>query len=332
MSTAAKVSVLFGITLLSLVAAAWWYSLYVPGPAHRGPLPPLTAGETALASRLRGHVTAIASRPHNTRYYEDLVKSALYIEGELAGLGYKPLRQTYEADGREVWNIEATVEPENPSPQTPSIVIGAHYDSAGDAPGANDNGSGTAALTEIARLLKSQPAPKQRLRLVFFVNEEPPYFHTDLMGSRRYAALIKERGEQVSGMISLETLGAFSDTPGSQTYPPPFGLVLPDTANFISFVAMPGSRAWMHKIIGSFRSHAKFPAIGAVAPASVQGADWSDHASFADLGIPALMITDTAVFRYAHYHRPTDTPDKLDYDKLARITTGLERVIRNLSR
>ena len=152
------------------------------------------------------------------------------------------------------------------------------------------------------------------------------------MGSWKYANMLKQRGEQVAGMISLETLGAFSDQPGSQQYPAPFHLVLPNVGNFIALVAMPGSRDFLHQVIGAFRSHTRFPTIGGVAPSIVQGVDWSDHGSFAALGIPALMITDTAVFRYAHYHQPTDTPDKVDYEKLARITKGLERVVRDLTR
>jgi hypothetical protein len=328
----AMFAAIIGLVLAALVAAAAWYSLHVPGTAHRGSLGALTAEEQELAARLRVHVTQIASKPHNTDHYEALEQAALYIENELAKIGFQAVRQAYQASGREVWNIEATLEPSPSAPPGPSFVIGAHYDSAGDAPGANDNGSGTAALLEMARLLKAGPAPRQRLRLVFFVNEEPPFFGTDKMGSRMYAGMLRARGEQVAGMISLETLGAFSDQPGSQNYPAPFHLVLPNVGNFIAFVAMPGSRNWMHKAIGSFRSHTKFPTIGAVAPAIIQGVDWSDHGSFAALGVPALMITDTAVFRYAHYHQPTDTPDKVDYDNLARITKGLERMVRDLIR
>jgi Zn-dependent M28 family amino/carboxypeptidase len=331
MTTIAKFVALSCLLLAAMVAAAAWYSLAVPGRAYRGSLDPLTAEETDLAVRLRRHVTAIASVPHNTYHDEELKAAAVYIEAELVKAGYRAERHTYEAEDDLVWNIEATIEPAAPTEATPSLVIGAHYDSAGDAPGANDNGSGVAALLEIARALKSGLAPKQRIRLVFFVNEEPPFFMTDLMGSRQYVALLQQRGEVVSGMVALETLGAFSDQPGSQQYPEPFHLILPNVGNFIGFVAMPGSRAFMHKAIGSFRSHTRFPTIGAVAPPVVQGADWSDHGSFAAAGIPALMITDTAVFRYAHYHRPTDTPDKVDYEKLARLTKGIERMVRDLA-
>jgi hypothetical protein len=132
-------------------------------------------------------------------------------------------------------------------------------------------------------------------------------------------------------VISLETLGFYSSTPGSQTYPPPFGAFFSDRADFIAFVGMSGSRNLVQQAIGSFRKHAPFPSIGGVAPGAIMGIDWSDHWSFAQRGFQAMMITDTAVFRYPHYHRATDTPDKFDYERLARVTGGLKRMIRDLA-
>ena len=133
-------------------------------------------------------------------------------------------------------------------------------------------------------------------------------------------------------MISLETLGCFSDAPGSQQYPPPFGAVFPNKANFAAFVGMPGSRPLVSEVMASFRRHTSFPSIGGIAPSFIPGIDWSDHWSFAQAGFQAMMITDTAIFRYPHYHRRTDTPDKVDYGRLARITKGVERVLRDMAK
>lgn len=320
--------VLLGVTgvLAVTVAAVWWYALHLPGQAHHGPLPAATDGERALAGRLRRHVEGVASRPHNVAHYEALSDAAAYIERALMQLGLPVERQTFQTDGREVANIVATVEPRT-GVAAQSIVIGAHYDSAGDAPGANDNGSGVAALIEIAAALKASPPPGRRVRLVFFVNEEPPYFGTDQMGSARYARMIVARGEQVAGMISLETIGFYSDAAGSQRYPAPLSVAFPATADFVAFVAMPGARTWLHEVIGAFRRYAAFPTIGGVAPSQIDGIAWSDHASFAAHGIPAVMITDTALFRYRHYHTPQDTSDKLDYDRLARVTRGIAQAV-----
>jgi hypothetical protein len=177
-----------------------------------------------------------------------------------------------------------------------------------------------------------RPAPRRtRLLLAFFVNEEPPYFQTDDMGSVRYAQMLAARKEPVSAMISLETIGYFSDAPGSQQYPQPFGTLFSDRGNFVAFVGMPGSRSLVAGVIKSFRTHTDFPSIGGVAPSFIPGISWSDHGSFAEYGFQAMMITDTAFFRYPHYHMPTDTPDRLDYERLARVTTGVERVVREMA-
>jgi peptidase M28-like protein len=320
--------------LLLICATLVWYMIGVPGRTHRGPLPPLSAEENDLTRRLATHIAAVASQPHNVRHYAELEKSARYIEQQLVALGYTPFAQVYRVDGRDVRNIAATIEPAATVPSPGSLVIGAHYDSVADVPGANDNGSGVAALIELARLLADlQGKATARIRLVFFVNEEPPYSHSPDMGSHRYAKLLAERGERVLGMISLETLGCFFDQPGTQKYPAPFGVIYPNTGNFIAFIGLlsPRSRRFLHAVVRSFRRHTAFPTIGGVAPAFIPGISWSDHWSFEQFRFPALMITDTAPFRYPHYHRVTDTPDKVDAEKLARITRGLEHVARELA-
>jgi len=319
------------IAVLAGTGLAAWYSLAVPGRPHEGPLPVQTAAEREVAGLLERHVTAIAGEPHNVQHYEALERSARYIEQALQHLGYATAPQIFTVAGRPVRNIEATREPRTVTAFTGTLVLGAHYDSFGDAPGANDNGTGTAAVLELARLLKDWQPRETRLRYVLFVNEEPPYYRTADMGSLHYARALAERGERVQGMISFETLGAFSDKPGSQRYPPPFAMIFPSTANFVALVGLPASRSFLHAVMASFRKHAAFPSIGGVAPDLVPGIGWSDHWAFARHGFPAIMVTDTALFRYAHYHLPSDTPDKVDYGKLARITKGFERVVRELA-
>lgn len=318
-------------TVSAAIALAGWYALAVPGRPHDGPLPPATDEERDLAVRLRTHVTAIASTPHNLRHYAALEQAASYIERSLQPLGYSIDRQVFQVDDLAVRNIEATRESHAGSAAA-TLVVGAHYDSYENAPGANDNATGVAAVLELARLLKELRPDNIRVRFVLFVNEEPPYYRTRHMGSWHYAKRLSERGEAVRGMICLETLGAFSDEPGSQKYPLPFGLIFPSTANFAAFVGLPGSRGFLHEVMASFRGHTAFPSIGGVAPDIVPGVGWSDHWAFRAFGYPAIMITDTALFRYPHYHLPSDTPDKVDYARLARITKGLERVVREIAR
>lgn len=313
--------------------AALSYLTYAPGTPHRGDLPPLTDEERAIGATLKRHIETVAAAEHNIRRYDELEKVAVYLETTLTALGYAVGRQEFDVDDRTVRNIDAVIAPAPGNADPEVIVVGAHYDSARNTPGANDNASGTAAVLELARLLRDlQGQTRKRIRLVLFVNEEPPYFQTEDMGSLHYAKMLAARKERVSAMFSLETLGYYSDAPGSQNYPPPFGLMLPSKGNFVSFVGMVNSRPLLQEAMKSFRAHTAFPSIGGVAPGAIPGIDWSDHWSFAEHGFQALMITDTATFRYPHYHRPTDTPDKVDSEKLARVVKGMERVIRDLAR
>jgi len=271
---------------------------------------------------------AVASREHNVWHWSALEEAAQYIERAFAGTGYVVAAQRFETAMGEVRNIEVEILGDTRADEI--VLVGAHYDSVLGATGANDNGSGVAAVLELARLLKgTQPA--RTLRFVMFVNEEPPFFKGDQMGSRVYARRSKERGENIIAMFSLETIGYYSDSPGSQRYPFPLGFFYPSTGNYIAFVSNLSSRALLHKVIASFRRHAQFPSEAAAAPAFIAGVDWSDHWSFWYEGYAALMVTDTAPYRYAHYHTAQDTADKVDYDRLARVVTGLHHMLRELA-
>jgi hypothetical protein len=308
------------------------YMTSVPGEPHRGPLPPLTAEEAALAAALKRHIETIAAREHNLVHYDELEKVARYIETTLESYGYAVGRQSFAVHGRPVRNIDATIEPATERSDPDVVVVGAHYDSVSGSPGANDNATGVAAVLELARLLADRNGRSgRRIRLVLFVNEEPPYFRTEAMGSLQYARALAARKERVVAMYSLETLGFYSSEPGSQRYPAPFGMMFPDRADFVAFVGLMNSRPLLQQTMRSFRDHTAVPTIGGIAPGFVPGIDWSDHWAFARHGFQAVMITDTALFRYPHYHRPTDTPDKVDVEKLARVVKGIERVIRDAS-
>ncbi len=315
------------LLLFALPVAALLWMTSVPGKSFAGPLHALTPGQIQLAARLRAHVAAIGSEPHNVGHPEALERAALHIEAALAGIGYPVRRQAFDADGRKVRNLEVVIEPA--TADAPTLVVGAHYDSCLDAPGANDNATGTAAVIELARSLANLRGKSAlRIRLVLFVNEEPPYFQTEHMGSLVYARALKSGGEKILGMFSLETLGFYSDRPGSQHYPTPLDMLYPNKGDFVAFVGSVSSRSFVRRTIGAFRQMAPFPSQGGTAPAFIQGIDWSDHWAFGEVGIPALMVTDTATFRYPHYHSRADTPDKVDHERLARVVTGLDRTVR----
>jgi Zn-dependent M28 family amino/carboxypeptidase len=245
-------------------------------------------------------------------------------------VGYEFNRQPFQAGGQEVRNIEVILEPAASAVGAQTLVVGAHYDSYFHAPGANDNGTGVAGVIELARLLSDlRGRSAMRIRLVLFVNEEPPFFKTEFMGSLVYARGLRASGEPVLGMFSLETVGFYSDKEHSQHYPPPLGLLYPTKGDFVAFVGLISSRSFVRRTVGSFRERVAFPSVGGTAPGFIPGIDWSDHWSFEQVGIPALMITDTAPFRYPHYHTSADSPDKVDYERLARVVSGLEQVIRS---
>jgi Zn-dependent M28 family amino/carboxypeptidase len=298
------------------------------GSSYSGALKPLTDDEKVLVESLRRHVGAVASREHNMSHPAELEAAARHIEVTLSDLGYGTAAQRFVVNGKEVRNIE--VEVPGGAHAGEVVIVGAHYDSVLGAVGANDNGSGVAAMLELARLFKDA-RPARTLRFVAFVNEEPPYYESDEMGSRVYARRSRERGEHIVAMLSLETIGYYSDEPGSQQYPFPLSLFYPSTGNFLAFVANLGSRGLLHEALGSFRRNAQFPSEGVAAPAFIPGVDWSDHGSFWEENYPALMVTDTALYRYPHYHTLEDTPDKVDYERLARVVTGLHGMLRDLA-
>jgi Zn-dependent M28 family amino/carboxypeptidase len=166
---------------------------------------------------------------------------------------------------------------------------------------------------------------------VLFVNEEPPYFQTAEMGSLVYAEKLRREGTKVSVMLALEMLGCYSDKKGSQQYPPLFGLLYPDKGNFIAFVGDEGSRKLVRKTVRLFRDSTQFPSEGIAAPGDLEGVAWSDHWSFWQKGYPAIMITDTALFRNRYYHTQQDTPEKLDYERMARVVAGIRKVAELLA-
>lgn len=290
-----------------------------------------TAESTAdLSERLRAHVEMLAGNigERNVFNPEALDRAASYIRGQWQAQGYVVTNNAYTARGHEANNLEITLE----GSQYPEeiILIGAHYDSVSGSPGANDNASGVAALLELSRLLKDQ-SPSCSLRFVAFVNEEPPFFQAPDMGSRVYARMIHERGDRLQGMISIETIGYYSDKPLTQLYPPPLGLFYPHTGNFIGFVANLDSRSWLGRAVEAFGRHSDFPLERAALPGFMPGIDLSDHSSFWRHGYNAIMITDTALFRYPHYHKASDTPDKVNYTAMARIIVGLHGMLAELA-
>jgi Iap family predicted aminopeptidase len=325
------------LAVAAILALLWWFGIKMPGK-NISKAAPLSPDEVTLREELRSDVQKLAGEigERNMWHYPQLNAAADFIENSFSRAGLRPRRDTYEIRGQACHNIETEIAGASPE----IILIGAHYDSVFGSPGANDNGSGVAAMLALARRFANrQPerrltqTPYKTLRFVAFVNEEPPYFLSGEMGSLVYARRCKERGEKISAMISLETIGYFSDAPNSQIYPSrALGAFYPKVGNFIGFVSNVHSRTLLRRAIALFREHAKIPSEGAALPWFIPGVSWSDQWSFWKNGYPGIMVTDTAPFRYPYYHSADDTPDKLDYDRFALVVSGMEKVIENLDK
>jgi len=313
-----------------VAAVAWWNVLRMPGKSHRGPLPPADDELASRAAELRKHVEHLSARIgernalHRPR---ELAQAADYVEAEWSKAGYEVKRQEYDVFDVTCCNLEAemrgAVRPEE------IVIVGAHYDSVFGTPGANDNATGVGAVIVLAKRFAGRKTDRT-LRFVAFVNEEPPYFQTEKMGSWVYARRCRQRGEKVTAMLSLETIGYYDEAPGSQKYPPPFGLLYPSRGNFIGFIGNTRSAGLVRRVVGLFRQNEPFPSEGGALPEMIPGIGFSDHWSFAQEGYPAVMVTDTAMYRYPHYHEPEDTADKVDFERTARVVRGLEQVIAAL--
>src|SRR4030095_5499403 len=302
------------VAVAAVFALLWCIGVNMPGK-NVSKAAPLSPDEVAIREELRADVQKLAGEigERNMWHYPQLNAATDFIEDSFSRAGLHPRRDSYEIRGQACHNIEAEI----PGTRPEILLIGAHYDSVFGSPGANDNGTGVAATLALARRFAGRN-PKHTVRFVAFVNEEAPYFLSDEMGSFIYAGRCKARSDKISAMISLETIGYFSDAPHSQTYPAAvLGVFYPTVGDFIGFVANVHSRALLRRAIALFRKHAGISSEGAALPSFIPGVSWSDQWSFWQHGYPGIMITDTAPFRYPHYHSASDTPDKLDYDRFA---------------
>jgi hypothetical protein len=316
-----------GATIGVVAAGAWWVAM--PGDSHRGMRVAATPQEAALAAGLRRDVEAqVAIGDRHLFKPRGLQRAADWVAGRFEASGLTPSRLPYQVGRATTENIEVVI----PGATRPDeiLVVGAHYDSTPGSPAANDNASGVAAILAMApRVAATHPA--RTVRFVAFANEELG-FQTEAMGSLVYAKACRARNERIVGMIALDTVGMYVETPDSQRYPlPALRWLYPSTGDFVTFVANPASRPWLSSAIGAFRGEAAFPSEGLAVPEAMPGSAWSDHWAFWQVGYPALMVSDTALFRDETYHTAQDRPEHLNYAALARVTVGLTGAIARLA-
>lgn len=312
----------FVIGVFALVVAVFFYALVQP----LWSVPDKVQLDVSInAEMLHQDVNHMVQTyaPRDAYHPENLRHCALYLKARLAAAGARVSLQHYEVDDRQYSNVIASYGPE----QGERVIVGAHYDTAGELPGADDNASGVVGLLTLATWLNNKTL-KQRIDLVAYTLEEPPYFRSDAMGSARHAIMLKEQQASVKVMIALEMLGYFSDEADSQQYPVGLlSLFYPSVGNYISVVGKTGQGGIVRDIKQRMRASTNLPVYSINAPAFIPGIDFSDHMNYWQQGFPAVMITDTAFYRNKNYHTKDDTPDKLDYVRLAEVLRSVYYVI-----
>lgn len=330
-----RLAILLLLIFLALIYG-YFAMIRMPGTSFRGPLPTATTEQRQLADELRTSIAILADASggvgrvgnRSTYYPKRFAASAAWIHDQLTSSGYTQINESYVERGSRTPNMEVVVPGTTHASEI--ILVGAHYDAFQGTPGADDNASGVAAVLHLARIFRTKPQPRT-LRFVLFVNEEPPAFWTKDMGSWVYAKQCRAANDNIVAMISIESIGFYSDKPNSQMYPKPLDMAYPTTGDFIALVSNYGSRSLNKHALSVFRATTQFPSEGASPPGIFPGVGWSDHWSFWQEGYSAMMITDTATFRNPFYHTPQDTPATLDYNRMSRVVEGIDRIVTDLA-
>ncbi|KAA3149735.1 M28 family peptidase [Akkermansia sp. BIOML-A14] len=289
---------------------------------------PASTVRPGLERELKKDVRYLAKtcHPRPAGYEKNQAKAVEYIARSLADSGAKVTYQPFSADKRPFVNVSAVF----PGKSAKRVIVGAHYDTCGDTPGADDNASGVAGLLALGRMLKGI-SPQYTIELIAYANEEPPYFATEHMGSAQHARKLYTEQIGVKAMICLEMIGYFSDKENSQTYPGPgMGTLYPDKGNFIAIVGNWNSVRLGRDIQKSMRPF--LPTVRLNLP-QIKGMcmDFSDHRNFWAKDMPAVMITDTSFFRNPNYHQPGDLPETLDYRRMAQVVCGVHQAVLHLA-
>ena len=277
---------------------------------------------------LRQHVIALSETfiPRNSNNPGNLASVADYIKEKLNESSHSVTFQNYNVRNHEYRNVVAEYGPESDE----IVVIGAHYDTYSTHPGADDNASGVAGLIELGKLLSSYKL-KNRVILVAFCLEEPPYFSTEYMGSAIHAASLHSRNVKIKIMIALEMIGYFSDEKGSQSYPiPMLAMFYPSKGNFIAIIdQLKANNALGVK--SAINKYTDLPAYSINAPAYIPGIDFSDHRNYWSIGYPAVMVTNTAFYRNPAYHTSEDTYDRLNYENMGKVVFGIFKYVEEIA-
>ena len=314
------------LLIVVLLLIALWFWVTQPLLSSGTPNPERTVDPSRLQAHV--HKLSVELSPRDESHIENLDRVAAYIKDGFSQTTASVSEQGYRVQGKSYRNVIARFGPETEE----RIIVGAHYDTAGPLPGADDNASGVAGLIELARLLGRQ-SPPTRVELVAFSLEEPPYFRTTGMGSSVHAESLRQQNVRVRAMFSLEMIGYFSDAANSQRFPGGMlGAFYPSTGNFIGVVGRMSDWSLVRRTKAAMRNASPLSVYSINAPTLVSGVDFSDQLNYWNAGYSAVMITDTAFYRNAHYHTAHDTEEKLDYKRMAMVVEGVYAAVVDLAK
>ncbi|MCX6878094.1 MAG: M28 family peptidase [Verrucomicrobia bacterium] len=280
------------------------------------------------AERLKDHVSTLSQtfHPRDWEHPGNLEKCADYITTHFTKAGATVESQVFAVQGKRYRNVIGRFG----AGQGGKVVVGAHYDSYSETPGADDNASGIAALIELAYLAGGD-APQRELELVAYVLEEPPFFGGPEMGSAIHAKSIAGEKARIKGVIVLEMVGCFKDEAGSQSYPTSLlRLLYPSRGNFIAVAGRWDQGDWIKAVKVGMKGTTALPVYSIRAPALLPGIDFSDHYNYWPYGLKAAMITDTSFYRNKAYHTSEDTPERLDYGRMSKVVVAVFEAIRSI--
>lgn len=317
--------VLFTILFVAFLFFSYWYMMECEGNWRGDPM------EKKMKTELIGIKKSMQSdieylqnlgprNSENGTSYKQLRQCEEWVKQRWESQGYVVKKHTFSIKRKEYSNLEIEIR----GRKLPSeiIIISAQYDTLPDSPGANNNGSGMAILFQLSQLLRKH-TPDRTLRLLNFVNEEDPFFGTEMMGSYQYAKRSHQLREDIKVMLSMDALGIYKDEPGSQRLPFPFSMFYPNRGNFLAFIGDFSSRKYMIETTRGFKKGSSFPIEAGVVPKWAKGAAWSDHSSFWKFGYPGIMVTDTGGFRSPSHTTKEDTMEKLNFEAMSRIVVGM---------
>ena len=266
------------------------------------------------------------------RNYQNLVSLELcadYIDDEFKKIGLITERQKFTALNKDYENIICSYG----ANKNKRLIVGAHYDVAGDHPGADDNASGISGILELARLIGvNKPMLDYQIDFIAYCLEEPPFFGSKLMGSSIHAKSLVDSIDKIIGMICLDMIGFYSNEPNSQKkISQKQDFDIPDIANFIAIVGIKSQENFVQNIYNLLSSNSETDVRVALFEKNSGLAAFSDHRNYWKIDINAVMITDTAMLRNSNYHTKQDTIETLDFDKMSGVIQGVYNAITNLT-